>query len=196
MSHDNPASVITSLAVADGKSCSLEDEDRNTSKIIIASIGAMLIIYILLLLFLTNNVRHIVKTEKYKNFHMTFFYLMAYAIIMARILFFGAIVEFIMYQLDSDRGIQVPTLINTIDSIATYTELILGFQQMCSMIELYLMLRFSTLYKINQSTSDAEKQKAKIFKKLRRYRVMAVVVSSLVMLTCLALTFVFKTTLQ
>ena len=93
----------------------------------IGSIAAMLIMYVLLLLLLTNNMRHIIKTEKYKNFHMTFFYLMAYVIILARIFFFGTIVEFVMFQLDSKEGLQVPILINTIDSIATYTELVLGF---------------------------------------------------------------------
>ena len=43
-------------------------------------------------------------------------------------MFFGTTVEFILYQLDKHDNEDVYPLVNTIDSIATYAELILGFQ--------------------------------------------------------------------
>ena len=69
-----------------------------------------------------------IKKEKYKNFHLTFFYIMTYAIIILRMMFFGTTVEFILYQLDKHDDEDVYPLVNIIDSIATYAELILGFQ--------------------------------------------------------------------
>ena len=116
-----------------------------------ASIGVILIFYSVLLLLLISNTRHIIQKQKYKNFHLSFFYIMTYLIITLRVIFFGLILEFILYHLDKRVDEKVYPLVNTIDSIATYAELILGFQQMCSMIELYLMLRFSVLYKAEQS---------------------------------------------
>ena len=74
---------------------------------------------------------------------------MTYVIITLRVIFFGMISEFVIYHLDKKVDEKVYPQVNTIDSIATYAELILGFQQMCSMIELYLMLRFSVLFKAN-----------------------------------------------
>ena len=67
---------------------------------IIVSIIIMLILYTVLLLLLISNTRHITRKGKYKNFHLSFFYIMAYAIISLRIIFFGAILEFIIHQLD------------------------------------------------------------------------------------------------
>ena len=148
--NQNIINVITIFASSD-ELCSQEpDESRNKSKLLVVSIVIMLILYTMLLLLLISNTRHITRKSKYKNFHLSFFYIMAYAIITLRIIFFGAILEFVIHQLDNGNNtLAVPSLINTIDSIATYAELILGIQQMCSMIELYLMLRFSFLYQIN-----------------------------------------------
>ena len=139
--------VITILASSEVQCSDDSDESKNKSYLLIVSIIIMLILYTLLLLLLISNTRHITRKSKYKNFHLSFFYIMAYAIITLRIIFFGTILEFVIHQLDiGNNTLEVPRLINTIDSIATYAELILGIQQMCSMIELYLMLRFSFLY--------------------------------------------------
>ena len=145
--NQNIISVITILASSNEQCSEDPDESKNKSKLLVVSIVIMLILYTLLLLLLISNTRHITRKSKYKNFHLSFFYIMAYAIITLRIIFFGSILEFVIHQLDiGDNTLAVPRLINTIDSIATYAELILGIQQMCSMIELYLMLRFSFLY--------------------------------------------------
>ena len=148
--NQNILDVITILASSEVQCSDDSDESKNKSYLLIVSIIIMLILYTLLLLLLISNTRHITRKSKYKNFHLSFFYIMAYAIITLRIIFFGTILEFVIHQLDiGNNTLEVPRLINTIDSIATYAELILGIQQMCSMIELYLMLRFSFLYQIN-----------------------------------------------
>ena len=47
-----------------------------------------------------------------------------------------------------NQSLDPPETIDTIDNFATYTELILGIQQLNSMVELNLMLQYSRLYKV------------------------------------------------
>ena len=96
----NTINVITILASSELQCNDDSDESKNKSYLLIVSIIIMLILYTVLLLLLISNTRHITRKGKYKNFHLSFFYIMAYAIISLRIIFFGAILEFIIHQLD------------------------------------------------------------------------------------------------
>ena len=98
--NQNIINVITILASSDEQCSEKPDESKNKSKLLVVSIIIMLILYTVLLLLLISNTRHITRKGKYKNFHLSFFYIMAYAIISLRIIFFGAILEFITHQLD------------------------------------------------------------------------------------------------
>ena len=81
-----------------------------------------------------------------------------------------------------------PIKIDNVDNFATYFELILGMQQLCSMVELNLMIKFSSLYKVfNRGDGDLVKKKNNIFKKIKicRYLTCFAAVSLIVICTFL-----------
>ena len=82
-----------------------------------------------------------------------------------------------------------PASTDNIDNFATYFELILGMQQLCSMVELNLMIKFSSLYKVfNRNDVDLTKKKQAIFKKIKICRYMTVIAAGALMLVCIFLT--------
>ena len=58
------------------------------------------------------------------------------------------------------------------------------------------MLKFSCLYKINQSDDSAFKARASIFNRLVKYRRLTMFLAIIVMILCIVLTFVFNTKLS
>ena len=90
---------------------------------------------------LYNTVRFLFKERRYKNFHIAYFYLLVYCIIALRTLWLSLILAVVndnsdpatsQYQLSGHSE----WLIKYSDVAATYLELLMGFQQACSMFEL------------------------------------------------------------
>ena len=117
---------------------------------------------------------------------MKTFYLLSFSIIILRIAFFSLIVNFL--QDAEGKALIPPNAIGNIDNFATYTELLLGIQQLSSMIELNLMLRYSSFYKVFDLETIKQKRK-RIFKTMKLYRCVAVIISLLFVLLVSILTF-------
>ena len=124
---------ITTLLYRDGNRvnedqvCKLEDENKNKWELLVVSITIMLVIYVLLLFLLCYNViQYVIRQKRYKVFHLTFFYIMSFAIVSLRIIFFSLILEFLFVA--KGKALYPPNDIGYIDNFATYTELILGIQ--------------------------------------------------------------------
>ena len=87
-----------------------------------------------------NTVRFLSQGERYKNFHITYFYVLVYLVIILRIVWLSFILDAISMYPDSSEKYN-PHSIFELDVIATYLELLIGIQQTGSMFELYLMIK-------------------------------------------------------
>ena len=139
--------------------CTFDDEKQNSRELLVVSIIIMLSIYALLSAILLYNLyNYLIKQERYKTFHIIFFYFLSFAVIILRVAFFSLTLRF-LYQV-KDKAVDPPVATDNIDNFATYFELILGMQQLCSMVELNLMIKFSSLYKVfNRNDGDLVKKK-------------------------------------
>ena len=82
--------------------------------------------------------------------------------------------------------------IDVIDNFAAFFELILGVQQLCSVMELTQMVTLSSLTKSAENMEQICEKEDKILKKLRLTRIFLLVFSVLLVLVCMSLTFYDK----
>ena len=174
----------------DNLTCTAEDEEKNEVLLLQVSIGAMVSIYVLLLSLLIHNVvQYVIRQGRYKTFHISFFYLLSFAVLSLRIVFFSMAGKFLG---EHTAGVvnEPGQNLDNVDNFATYTEMILGTQQLCSMIELNLMIRWSTLYKVcHRGDEDLLERKVATFKKMKMIRYATVLASVLLMAVCAYLTY-------
>ena len=132
------------------------DQPQNKVTLLVVQIGVILFFYLVLLLILCYNLyAFIIGQKRYKVFHLSFFYALAFIILVSRIVFFAIILEFLSQQ--NPPCTDVPYRIDIVDSFAIFFELALGIQQLFSIIELNLMLQYSWLYKTNDVRTAQKK---------------------------------------
>ena len=104
------------------------------------SIAFCLFVYLLILMALIYNVViYLVKQGRYKVFLVSVFYASSIAVIVARMVYFSAI----LYQFYSSPLVRMFELINNSFFVSTYFKIIMGFYQAASMIELGLRVKAS-----------------------------------------------------
>ena len=163
-----------------------EETKKNDITLLVGSIAAVVALYLGQLWILCYNIHsYIVGQKRYKVFHLSFFYLLAFTIVVSRLVFFTVILHF-LYDV---KGATVPPphYIDHLDNFATYFELSLGIQQLFSIVELHLMLQYSCLFRTNNAV-DAQKKQQQIFKSLLRYRYSSVFAAAAVLVLCCILT--------
>ena len=98
-----------------------------------------------------NTTRFVLKDARGKNFHITYFYVMVYLIIIIRVTWLSLILNTVLNYASNH-----PTLeemaddgesksIFFLDLMATYMEMLCGLQQFISMFELYQMIKSASL---------------------------------------------------
>ena len=131
----------------------------------ICQISLLLVLYGFLLLVLCYNIlKYIYGQKRYNVFHLSYFYILSVLIVTGRIAFFTWILVF-LFSTDVRGEDDVPKEIGTLDNFLTYFELSLGIQQLFSMVELQLMLRYSCLFK-EIDAGNVQRKQVEIFKKL------------------------------
>ena len=89
------------------------------------SISIMLSIYAVLLVFLLHNLwKYVIKQKRYKTFHITFFYILSFTVIIFRVTFFSLVLQFLIQV--NGKQLTPPVKIDDVDNFTTYFELILG----------------------------------------------------------------------
>jgi len=117
--------------------CFVGEPTEEQFKILKYSNYGLLAVYLLLLILAIHNTyAYMYKQKRYKVFLLSAFYTCSYFVIITRMLSFWG---FILYY---NKSNQCSALFgNTMDSVSTYTKLILGFFQCTNMIELVLRIR-------------------------------------------------------
>ena len=120
----------------------------------------MIILYGFLLFVATYNTYCFVfGSNRYQNFHITYFYVLVYLVVILRLLWLSLILyvidnnsSYLTFEIDSD-GKTINELVSGAmksaiyyaDVVATYLELLIGIQQISSMFELYLMIKSTAI---------------------------------------------------
>ena len=113
-------------------------------RVMFISIIVMLTLYGLLFIGVIFNIyRYVIRQQRFKTFHIVSFYVLTSIIIILRSIFF-AILD---YRVTKEEESLFTKNIMDLDNFATYCELTLGVQQLCSMAELYCLIRVIALTK-------------------------------------------------
>ena len=105
----------------------------------------LLILYgLLLIILIFNIVQYLIRQGRFKTFHIAFFYATSFCIVIIRILYFSYVLAY-LFEWQNDKSLCPWLQLNIIDNFGVYCELILGVQQVSMMVDLNLMIRFSSL---------------------------------------------------
>ena len=119
----------------------------------------MLVFYaILVICALHNTVRFVLCEGRYRNFHISFFYALVFAICICRVTWLCLILKVVTgySSLEPPFNASVGAesqAIFSLDVAATQLELLTGFQQSFSMYELYLMVKSAIIVTSIESES-------------------------------------------
>ena len=120
-------------------------DPATVNELIMVAAPTMLVLYALLFLASAHNiVRFVLQRERYKNLNISLFYVLLSLNIVLRMAWLALILHTVIDYYPDQREIQdgaQKMAIFLLDVAATYTELLVGFQQASSMEELYLMVK-------------------------------------------------------
>ena len=158
------------------------------------SIGIMFGLFFLLFMLLVYNiVQYVIRQRRYKIFHIMWFYIFAMTVVVLRCLCYIMLIKYLITLQNAEGPTKhVTHNIDVIDNFAAFFELILGVQQLCSVMELTQMVTLSSLTKSADCVEQICEKEDKILKKLRLTRIFLLVFSVLLVLVCVSLTFYDK----
>jgi hypothetical protein len=109
----------------------------------------MLVLYVVLFVAaLHNAIRYVVIGKRFGNFHITYFYVLVFLCLIARILWLSLILCVVFLNDNQETYVYfsdgMQTMIYETDHFASYIELLIGIQQTSCMYEIYLLIK-STL---------------------------------------------------
>ena len=118
----------------------------------------MFVMYTLLIVAATHNtVRFVLRDYRFRNPHIAMFYVLVYLVCILRIIWM-ILILMALEAVPHENNDQADGIFYT-DIIATYLELLIGIQQIVSMIELYLMIkRTSFLVRIERDSALSQLQ--------------------------------------
>ena len=98
---------------------------------------------ILIFVVIHNVIRYVIGQQRYKFFHIVYFYVLVFLCIATRVVWFAQILQITyMYDdIDTDHKYLKKENVWIVDDVGSYLELLLGIQQIESMFEIYLMTR-------------------------------------------------------
>ena len=148
---------------------------------------------LLFMLLVYNIVQYVIRQRRYKIFHIMWFYIFAFTVVVLRCLCYIMLIKYLisLQNVESTTG-RVTRRIDVVDNFAAFFELILGVQQLCSVMELTQMVKLSSLCKSAEEADKICVREEKILKKLRLTRIFLLVFSVVLVIACVSLTFYDK----